>query len=197
MQNSHHLPSQADANSNQQPTSVKLSNFASHTPDAQGDVNQSYSAAPVIDPSLDTTTNASVVGPAEDEDAERKYVNGDGDNINGLSLKITQAAMEAVLGSVRHEAGLTPGTPRETDLQDSVDSHEMGYDSIPQPRDADGVVDADEEADAGEEEGCALATSLINGRDGTRVYQTPLDTGRPKPMEHMLTEDGEPMLNPG
>lgn len=37
-------------------------------------------------------------------------------------------------------------------------------------------------------------TSGLNDLNGLHGYGPPLD--RPEPMEHILTEDGEPMLNP-
>ena len=38
-------------------------------------------------------------------------------------------------------------------------------------------------------------SSGLNDSSGLHGYGPPLD--RPEPMEHILTEDGEPMLNPG
>jgi hypothetical protein len=179
---------------NQQETA----NSAPRASDAQAMV-QSYPSAPVIDPSLDATTSASVGG----EDL--------GENIGGmasediaLSLKITQAAVEAVLESVRREsveaAARVSPAPNGLNVQHPNGMHGNGSQSNnpdvrrePLVVEPGGGVDIEADGDGELED----ERNIINELTISQGFHRPLDLSRPEPMEHILTEDGEPMLNPG
>ncbi|KDQ62878.1 hypothetical protein JAAARDRAFT_358376 [Jaapia argillacea MUCL 33604] len=141
----------------------------------------SLSTAPVIDPSLEAQQNT----PPNSEDKS-----------NLLSLEMTQAAVQAVLESVRRESASPsakvedpgPAATQANERGASAQSADSGALVASQgPGEPDGDADADAEGD--EEEASAPT-------QGTPSTSHPLPS-RPAPMEHMLTEDGEPMLNPG
>ncbi|KII94227.1 hypothetical protein PLICRDRAFT_36475 [Plicaturopsis crispa FD-325 SS-3] len=138
--------------------------------------------APVIDPSLD----ASPPTPAKGAD-------------DSVSLEMTKAAMEAVLKSAEREtsqaqasasSGGTNHSPSAAapngQISPSAGSHgseEMEVDNLVDGGGQDGAGAGDDQRGEGRS-----ASDL----ETAHVY----DGNRPPPMEHMLTEDGEPMLNP-
>lgn len=93
-----------------------------------------------------------------------------------LSMQLTHAAMEVVLNNAKY--------PRRESLHGGVNLEDINsrWSSPNQPE-----SDLDHGEDAGMSPGDRTGSGLLS-------YGTPLD--RPEPMEHMLTEDGEPMLNP-
>jgi len=171
---------------------------ASDSTNTQGE-GQSYPSAPVIDPSLDASTSTTT---------SNTHHGGNDDGINrasneaAMSLKITQAAMEAVLNSVIHESKFSDEPSRESDAvngQAGKHSKSTGFylcnpDGRHRSSFPEGDVDIDAEGDADVEvrDELLIASELSPGQ-----YHTPLHLDRPEPMEHILTEDGEPMLNPG
>jgi len=90
-------------------------------------------------------------------------------------LAITEAAVKAVLEA---EAGSSSAASRSGSVLTSLQSEgETGerVEEVPEPP-------------------SVMEPRLTEKPGGLRGYGTPLE--RPEPMEHMLTEDGEPMLNP-
>lgn len=194
--------SHPDPNPNQQLMDVETSTSTSHTPDAQ---KSSFPSAPVIDPALDVSSNVS--GSASGQQGNHGPNSGlatlNEEEMKAISLQITQAAMEAVLESAKRESNLADvtskasGTPNsdEPEMQDTING--IYPDGSGSRESDDGDADADGEADADEEDERLIAGELSSNDkiDGSHGYGASL--GRPEPMEHMLTEDGEPMLNPG
>jgi hypothetical protein len=83
-------------------------------------------AAPVIDPSLDASDDPDDdAGPSSDDPLDIDMVEGDAGHMGALSLKITQAAMEAVLESARRGS---LGT--ETVARRSVSPHPLDVGSV-------------------------------------------------------------------
>ena len=181
---------------------VDCASSTSRGPDAQGELTQSYPNTPVIDPSLDVSAGGSAIGTSHTDNTGVNIGETDSEDI---SLKITQAAMEAVLESVRRETNLDvvslgPGTPNSLNVKRTNGLQGNGFWSndadtrrAPPLSEVDGEVDADGEAD-GEVEEELLITHELTADQG---FHTPIHPSRPAPMEHILTEDGTPMLNPG
>jgi hypothetical protein len=91
-------------------------------------------------------------------------------------LAITEAAVKAVLEA---EAGSSRAASRSGSVLTSLHSEgETGerLEELPEPQ-------------------LVIDPRVADKTGGLPGYGTPLE--RPEPMEHMLTEDGEPMLNPG
>ncbi|KAF8899317.1 hypothetical protein BD779DRAFT_1488178, partial [Infundibulicybe gibba] len=124
---------------------------------------------PFIDPSLSTT-------PAPSNQLTDEQV-------KAISLEITQAAMKAVLESARLES--------ESGGSHTPDGVASEGRTSQQPSEADANAGGEE---ADEEQVVAELQPVKDQISNLRGYSTPLQ--RPEPMEHMLTEDGEPMLNP-
>ena len=138
---------------------------------------------PVIDPSLDASSEADDGGAPSDDEGLDMDMDMDAaaapDHISALSLKITQAAMEAVLESARQgEGSLVEAAARHS----GSPPHPLNVDDGLSAKDADGYCDGQVEGDAD-----LIATGLIADEDFHRS----------EPLDHMLTEDGEPMLHPG
>jgi hypothetical protein len=155
-------------------------------PDVEMATARSPPTAPVIDPSLDVPTP----GPKQASNSSTPQFApnstlGVPDEI--LSLHITQAAMEAVLESAARQIA-EGSTTEATDNFRRADGNHTD----------DGEADAEGEADAGGDEERSLSSHLKSDiTPGTFAEpSTTRQSTRPEPMEHMLTEDGEPMLNP-
>jgi len=164
---------------------------------------QPVPAAPVIDPSLDMSAPTSQAGKAQGGNVEGSLQSGQGPTAKPVSLEITQAAMEAVLQSAQRESNRTSGTP---DAGINSASPANGH-AIVQPSNAGG----NQQRGNGMLQGGGGAGVVSNSSGGgdTAGPSPPHKTGkspfappssepvtRPEPMEPMLTEDGEPMLNP-
>jgi hypothetical protein len=194
---------QNNPNSNQQSVDVDMQDNSS----PQGTVErQSLPAAPVIDPSLDMSSTTAHAGNASSANAHAAQ----GSPSKPVSLEITQAAMEAVLQSAQRESSRASGTPDQGAGNSSP---------------ADGHVNAQvasavgsQHVGGGVQMGKISVAKLNSGGDTGQLsipvtttakspfaHQSPvqqpqplpLPGARPEPMEPMLTEDGEPMLNPG
>jgi hypothetical protein len=186
--------SHSDVNSTRRAMDVNI--VSSNTTDAQRE-GQSYPAAPVIDPSLDASTSpmgATDTTDSANRTSERPVV----------TLTMTQAAVEAVLKSVICESKLSDdisgnseahdgqnvGHTKDMDI-DEFQSHNSNAHNQRSLSEGDADVDRNTDMDVHEE---MLISSQLSPNHG---YHTPLHLSRPEPMEHILTEDGEPMLNPG
>lgn len=122
---------------------------------------------PVIDPSLDADSNSTQQLTEEQVTA------------------ITQAAVQAVLRS----AAKSEAESRASST--SVKNEEGSSSKVSRQ----GTAEVDEE-NANREERHVASRLVEEGQsNGLHGYGPTLE--RPEPMEHMLTEDGEPMLNPG
>jgi hypothetical protein len=210
-QDHHHAPHtdtpsmQNNSNPNQQIVDVKMQDNSTSHGIAEG---QSIPAAPVIDPSLDmsSTVIASQTGNMQGVNAGANTQAG---SSKPVSLEITQAAMEAVLQSAQRESSRAPGTP------------DLGMPSNPSP--PNGHVNSigganQQQVGGGLQGGTGILSKPNIGGDLAQLpipttttakspfaHQSPIPQpqplprpgARPEPMEHMLTEDGEPMLNPG
>lgn len=160
---------------------VEMTTATSHTPNE--DPKPSFVTAPVIDPSLDSSTNTSSVS--------HSHAQMSSEQIKAISLEITQAAMEAVLESAKAEVeSRNSRTPNGVKVQDGVVSKGSNTRQL-----QEGEADADGDADEDEERAIASQLASEDKSNGIHGYGRALE--RPEPMEHMLTEDGEPMLNPG
>jgi hypothetical protein len=115
--------------------------------------------APVIDPSLDASTDSSPKKP-------------------GVSIEVTQAAMQALLKSVTNTANVS--TSRRSGSP--VAAETIGNFKYPGSSDNDEVANADFDTE---------------GDRDVRKADNVVEIDRNTSMEHVLTEDGEPMLNPG
>ncbi|KAH7911587.1 hypothetical protein BJ138DRAFT_1125911 [Hygrophoropsis aurantiaca] len=148
--------------------------------------SNSDSVAPVIDPSLD-------VPPS----------NPEGESV---SLEMTKAAVEAVLKSAERESSLAEAGNRTSAAPDPKGSPPLS-DHSPQPgRGSSHGSNQAAHSGPGEGESYSVARELAASADaeeqiaqmvsydGSPPHSHHLD--RPAEMEHMLTEDGEPMLNP-
>jgi len=160
---------------------------------------QPVPVAPVIDPSLDMSAPTAQTGQAQGGNVEGSSQGGQGSTAKPVSLEITQAAMEAVLQSAHRESSRTSGTP-DAGIASPVNGHANANGSNQQPV---GSVML--------QGGGGVVHNSSGGRD-TAGPNPPHTTGkspfaapssvqsqpvtRPEPMEPMLTENGEPMLNP-
>lgn len=190
------------ANSSQQSGDVEMKDASKQ---GTGD-GQSVPVAPVIDPSLDVSTPAAQTGHAQGGGAGGSSQSGQEPTAKPVSLEITQAAMEAVL-SAQRESGRASGTP-DAGIVISA-SPTNGHVIIPSPK----TNGSQQQIGVGVLQGnggAGMASNSSGGGD-TKGPSPPHTTGRspfaapvqpqpamrPEPMEQMLTEDGEPMLNPG
>jgi hypothetical protein len=200
---------QANPSSSQQGVDVEMKDSS-----PQGIVErQSIPVAPVIDPSLDmsSTAAAAQAGSAQGGNAGGHSQSGQASSSKPVSFEITQAAMEAVLQSAQRESSRPLGTP------------DQGMPGGGSP--ANGHVNVQASMAGGSQQqvggGMQGGTGAMNsGGDAPQLsipmpttttakspfaHQSPVQQpqplpqpgARPEPMEHMLTEDGEPMLNPG
>jgi len=195
---------QNNPNPNQQNADVKMQDNSTSLGIAE---RQSVPVAPVIDPSLDMSTTAAASQTGNKQGANAQA--GPGSSSKPVSLEITQAAMEAVLQSAQRDSSRAPGTP------------DLGMPSNTSP--PNGHVNAQVSmGGAGQQQigiGLQGGTGVVSNGGGD-LAQLPIPTtttakspfahqspipqpqplprpgARPEPMEHMLTEDGEPMLNP-
>jgi hypothetical protein len=115
--------------------------------------------------------------PVIDPSLESNSTNGQNSIDIGVSLEVARAAMQAVIDSAT-------SANREASLASASQASRS-----PLPGTAE---DIDGEADADSEDGVA---GELTTRDHSHARQ--IHRGRPAPMDHMLTEDGLPMLNPG
>jgi hypothetical protein len=199
---------QNNPNSNQQGTDVALEDNSNLQGTAEG---QSVPAAPVIDPSLDMSSTISAVqaGNAQGGSAGGGTQAGQASTSKPVSLEITQAAMEAVLQSAQRESSRPSGTPDQGVLP--ANGHVNAQASI--------AGGSQQQVGSGAQGGTGAVTNPNSGGDLTQLsipapttttakspfaHQSPIlqpqplpqPGARPEPMEPMLTEDGEPMLNP-
>jgi hypothetical protein len=202
---------QHNPNSNQQNADIKMQDNPTSHGIAEG---QSVPAAPVIDPSLDMSSTAAASQTVNMQGANlgANAQAGQGSSSKPVSLEITQAAMEAVLQSAQRESSRASGTP------------DLGMPSNTSP--PNGHVNAQvslgganqQQVGGGLQGGMGVVSKPNGGGDLAQLpipttttakspfaHQSPIPQpqplprpgARPEPMEHMLTEDGEPMLNPG
>ena len=179
----------ADARSSQGKTTSQQVNDGSTTESAKQPDGETKSTptAPVIDPSLDMSS----ADQASDQTMS---------SAQPVSLEITQAAMQAVLESAQRESGIATaqhkalGTPEDKSV--SQDEDETEAELMMQEEEQD-IPDTDHDMD---EDGRG------NNPDGSGTPSTQrapaatdADTSKndSEVMDQMLTEDGEPMLNPG
>ena len=190
--------------SNQQGTDVEMKDSSN----SQGMVDgQPVPAAPVIDPSLDMTST-SQTGDGRVGHAGGNAQVGQGSSSKPVSLEITQAAMEAVLQSAQRESSRASGTPdRGRPANDSpVNGHvSITGDCQQQVGMQGGTGSVTKPNSGGGAEHLSIPTTITTTAKSPFAHQSPVQQpqllpqskSRPEPMEHMLTEDGEPMLNPG
>jgi hypothetical protein len=169
---------QRDRNSNNQSTNVDTPHSLSSNPDVP--------VAPVIDPSLDAVQQ---VNTPETAGQHRNIHSPSSGDLDDVSLEITQAAMEALIKSATQSGAVvnrTSGSPEGPAVEGRGQANGRSPTRSQSNAEAD-EADADGDADGGDDE-------LMYPDCSKRAQQT---HGRPEPMDHMLTEDGEPMLNPG
>jgi hypothetical protein len=164
---SHAIANGSSSDQRETPHGNDRSNQASDHPIGQ---NNSKAHSPV-----DLGSSAPVIDPSLDSaDSSHK--------VSAVSLAVTQAAMQALLQSAERAASVaSSGTSDSPDCRDTsqIAAQLMHVDG--------------EEADG---------NTNMNIENQEHVYSR-LDDGlqshseRPPSMEHVLTEDGEPMLNPG
>lgn len=166
-----HSPSPCDdSSSTSSPTRTSMHSGGDPSASGAGNFHGNEARSPVIDPSLDI----SPVSPT----ANHK-----------VSFKVNQTAVEVALSSTERESSHAPDSihsPSHVDPR-SVSHHSSSSST-------GGSIDERNE----------LSTELTSGHDieSPELFyptQSPPHTHtfeRPPEMEHMLTEDGEPMLNP-
>ncbi|GBE77301.1 hypothetical protein SCP_0101740 [Sparassis crispa] len=183
--------------------------------EGEGDVemedrtSQAPEATPAIDPSLDGPKESSYAPTHEGEEQSQRAAEDDTKNM----LRIAQAAVEAVLSYKKDEESRAEGSRRASVApKDHTDNEALGHPSgslkpsktaaVP-PRmspalmgrsrqtSTDGDADADGEAEV-DSEGDNVAGGVKSKTGNTAARSVPSRAE----LEHMLTEDGEPMLNP-
>lgn len=179
---------------------------SSHPPSQANDAVTPATAKDDVKPqsadvSATTTSSSHVPAPSDidpslqsDSDTNRPLSH---EEIKAISLEITQAAMEAVLESAKLETiraaaeaeanGIKNGgddfrTESGSSRELSGDADEIGEESISQQ-----LVNSNSHPSG----------HMISDSDNPDIHSYGRPLERPEPMEHMLTEDGEPMLNPG
>lgn len=164
--------------------------------------------APVIDPSLDMSAPAAPIGSGQGGSVEGGSQSGQGTTTKPVSLEITQAAMEAVLQSAQRESNRASGTPDTRAASTSPANGHAMVQTSSAGSDQQQVVGGGLQGSGGSG---ALSNSSGGGHStgpspphttGKSPFAAPSTTQSPsimppEPMEPMLTEDGEPMLNPG
>ncbi|EPQ60064.1 hypothetical protein GLOTRDRAFT_134823 [Gloeophyllum trabeum ATCC 11539] len=149
--------------------------------------------APVIDPALEASSSASASQP----------VPADGSEAKPVSMQMTAAAMQAVIDAI---AAKPAGDPTN-----APPPQQPAGDAEPKMAEAPAVAEASEQpappsgqvAEQPSTDPDAQGHDTEADADGEADIDLPLDEPqgqepvRPPPMEPMLTEDGEPMLNPG
>ena len=202
---------QNNSNPNQQGADIDMKDNSSPQVSTEG---QSMPAAPVIDPSLDmSSTTTTQAGKVQGGNVGSNTQAGQGSSSKPVSIEITQAAMEAVLQSAQRESSGASGTPDAGGLSSgSPNGHVNSQTSV--------SGSGQQQAGSGVQGGTSLANKPNGGGDTPQLsipmpttttakspfaHQSPIPQpqplpqpgARPEPMEPMLTEDGEPMLNPG
>ena len=178
-------------------------------------------AAPVIDPSLDMSSPSrpigNVTGGAGSHLQTPQSMN------KPVSLEITQAAMEAVLQSAQRDSSRASGTaeggmsgnvsPANGQVHTQGQTQNFGIRGSPQ---SNGALSVGSNTDVQPRPIVHTTGKSPFAHSGTSTQKPstpqppppppvtipapitqPEHTTRPEPMEPMLTEDGEPMLNPG
>jgi hypothetical protein len=102
---------------------------------------------------------------------------------SAVSLEVTQAAMRALLESAQRDSSVSSGRASRSPDGANGAAHPLN------PNNRSGEVDMQGEDVEAEH----VALGMVEGKHGH--HHGLLE--RPPSMEHMLTEDGEPMLNPG
>jgi hypothetical protein len=154
-------------------------------------------SAPVIDPSLEATT----IGTGQHQ--ERGNGVDQAQSEDSSSILRMQAAVAAVLNSVisgnkfvDHESqgpeGLNEQNGEHGKCMDLGRFHANGASVCRRSQSSHGARDLNTGGDINMESPNELRIATPDHH-----YHTPLHLSRPEPMEHILTEDGEPMLNPG
>lgn len=202
---------QNNPNPNQQSSDVDMKDNSASQGNAEG---QSIPVAPVIDPSLDmsSTTIAAQTGNVQGAGVSSNTQAGQGSSSKPVSLEITQAAMEAVLQSAQRESSRASDTP---DLGKPANGSPNGHVNAQLS-----IAGGQQQVGGGLHGGTGTVTKPNSGGDAAQLsvpvlatttakspfaHQSPIQQpqplpqpgARPEPMEPMLTEDGEPMLNPG
>ena len=179
--------SHIDANSRQGAMDIDVIS-SSNTPDGQ---RQAYATAPVIDPSLDTPTETPAGGDLHDRENGNSVDQADSE---ALSLKITQAAVEAVFESVMRESKLSDEASRGSADVRNGNGRDIDHADI-RSRSSEGGLDpnVNEDVEDDSRDELHITADLVPDRQ----YHSPLHLSRPEPMAHIMTEDGLPMLNPG
>jgi hypothetical protein len=166
-----HSPSPCDdSSSTSSPTRTSMHSGGDPSASGAGNFHGNEARSPVIDPSLDI----SPVSPT----ANHK-----------VSFKVNQTAVEVALSSTERESSHAPDSIHSPS---HVDPRSVSHPSSSSS--TGGSIDERNE----------LSTELTSGHDieSPELFyptQSPPHTHtfeRPPEMEHMLTEDGEPMLNP-
>lgn len=185
---------------------------------------QPIPAAPVIDPSLDMSTPSGPVGNVQ-TGGTTGHLQAPQSVNKPVSLEITQAAMEAVLQSAQRDSSRTSGTPEGVmsgnvspangQIHNQGQTQSFGIRGSPQ---SNGALSVGSNADVQPRPPVHTTGKSPFAHSGTTTQKPstpqpppppspvtipappipqPEHTIRPEPMEPMLTEDGEPMLNPG
>ena len=180
-------------------------------------------AAPVIDPSLDMSTPSRPVGNVRTGSAGSHLQTPQSAN-KPVSLEITQAAMEAVLQSAQRDSSRTSSAPEGVvsgnvspangQAYNKGQTQNLGIRGSPQ---SNGALSAGSNTDVQPRPPVHTTGKSPFAHSGTSTQKPatpqpppppppvtipvpipqPELTIPPEPMEPMLTEDGEPMLNPG